>query len=100
MELFDLIIIVPVREVLLLEILLELLPYNRLFIDLLYLPEVLPPYGFSSSQIEYGYLSLHISRVVLDLEIFSHPKKPSFSFLTIIYLTIEGRRPCLIKFIT
>ena len=58
------------------------------------------PYGFPSSQIQYGYPSLHISRVVLDLEIFSHPKKPSFSLLTILYLTIEGRWPCLLKFIT
>ena len=100
MELFDLVIIVPVREVVLLEILLELFPHNFPFINLLHLPEVLPPNGRSSSQIEYGYPSLHISRVVLDLEIFSHAKKPSFSFLTVLYLTIEGRWPCLLKLIT
>ena len=100
MEFHDLIIIVPVRKVLLLEVLLELLPYNLSFIDLLYLPEVLPPYGCSSIQIEGGYSSLHISRIVLDLEIFPHPQKPSFSFLTSIYLTIEGRRPFLPEFIS
>ena len=93
MELFDLIIIVPVREVLLLEILLELFPHNLPFINILHFPEVLLPYGCSSSKIEYGYPSLHISLIALDLEIFSHPKKPSFSFLTILYLTIEGRQP-------
>ena len=100
MELFNLIIILPIRDVLLLEIFLELFAYNISLIDLLYLPKVLPPHGFSSSQIEDDYHSLHISRVVLDLEIFSHPKKPRFSFLTILYLTIEVQRPCLLKFIT
>ena len=44
MELFDLVIIVPVREVFLLEILLELLPHNLPVIDLPHLLEVLPPY--------------------------------------------------------
>ena len=100
MELFDLVIIVPVREVLLLEILLELLPHNLPFIDLLYFPEMLPPYGCSYGQIENGYSSFHIPRIVLDLEFFSHPKKPSFSFLTSLYLTIKGRRPFLLKFIS
>ena len=37
MEFFDLIVIVPVREVLLLEILLELFPHNLPFINLLHL---------------------------------------------------------------
>ena len=97
MELFNLVIIVPIIYVLLLEILLELLPRNISIIDLLQLPEVLPLYGCSSSQIEYGYPSLHISRVVL--EIFSHPKKPSVNFLSIIYLTIKSRRPFLFEFI-
>ena len=92
MELFDIIIIVPIREVLLLEIFLELLAHNLPFIDLLHFPEVLPPYRCSSIQIEGGYTFLHISRVVLDLEILSHPKKPSFSFLTRFYLTIKCRR--------
>ena len=100
MELFDITIIVPVREVILLEILLELLPHNLPFIDLLYFPEVLPPYGCSSSQIEDGYPSNHISREVLDLEIFLHPNKPRFSFVSILYHTIKGRRPCLPEFIT
>ena len=99
MEIFDFIIIVLVREVLLLEIFMELFPDNLPFIYILYFPEVLPPYGCYSNQIEDGYSSLHIYRVVLYLEILSHPKNPSFSFLTIIYLTIEGRRPCLLKFI-
>ena len=99
-ELFNLIIILPVREVLLFELLLELLPHNLSVIDLLQLPEVLPPYRCSSIQSEYGYHCLHISRVVLDLEILFHPKKPSFSFLTIFYVTIKGRRPFLLKFIT
>ena len=100
MELFDLIIIVPVREVLLLEILLELFPHNLPFIDLLHLPEVLPPYGCSSSRIGDGYSSLHIFGIVLDLEIFPHPKKPSFSFLSSLYLTIKSRMSCFLKFIT
>ena len=48
--------------------------------------------------IEDGFPSLHISWVVLDLEILPHPKKPSFSFLTRFYLTIKCRRLCLLKF--
>ena len=99
MEFFDLIIIVPVREVLLLEILLELFPHNISFINLLHLLEVFPPYGWTSSQIEDGYSSLHISWIVLGLEFFSHPKKSSFSFLSILYLTIKCRRHCILKFI-
>ena len=99
MELFDLVIIVPVREVLLLEILLELLPHNIPFIDILYFPEMLPPYGCPSSQIENGYSIFHIPRIVLDLEIFSYSLNLSFSFSTILYLTIKGRRPFLLKFI-
>ena len=99
MELIDIIIIVPVIEVLLLEILLELFPHNLPFINLFHFPEVLPPYGCSSSQIEYGYPSLHISRIVLDLEIFSHPKKPSFSFLIVLYLAIKRRMLSLLGFI-
>ena len=100
MELFDLVIIVPVREIFLLEILLELSPHNFPFINLLHFPEVLPPYGCSSNQIENGYSSLHISWIILNLEIFPHPKKPSFNFLTILYLSIEDRRPHLLKIIT
>ena len=99
-ELFDLVIIIPIIEVLLPEIILELLPHNFPSINILHFPEVLPPYGCSSSQIEDGYSSLHISWIVLDLEIFPHPKNPSFNFLTIIYLSIEGRRSCLLKLIT
>ena len=99
MELFNLIIIVHAREVLLPEILLELFPPNLPLFDLLHLPEVIPPYGCSSSQIEDGYPSLHISRVVLDLEIFPHPKELSFSFLTNLYITIKGKRYCLFKLI-
>ena len=95
MELFDIIIIVPIREVLLVEILLELFPPNLPFIQLLYLLEVLPPNGCSSIQIEDGYTCLHISWIVLDFEIFLHPKKTSFSFLTGLYLTVKGSRPCL-----
>ena len=99
MELFNLVIIVHVREELLLEILLELLPHDLFVSDLLNLPEVLPRYWCCSIQIEDGYSCLHISRVVLDLEIFLHPKKPSFSFLTSLYLTIKSRRPFLFNFI-
>ena len=98
MELFDLSIIVHVREVLLLEIILKLLPHNIYVIGLHHLPEVLPPYRCSSIQIEYGYPCLHISRVVLDLKILSYPKTPSFNFLTRFYLTIKCRRLCLLKF--
>ena len=57
MEFFDLVIIGPTREVLLLEILLELFPHDISVIDFLYLPKVLPPYGCSSIQVEYGYSS-------------------------------------------
>ena len=60
-KLFDIIIIVPIREVLLLEILLELFPHNSPFTTLIHLLEVLPLYGRSSSQIEDGYSILHIS---------------------------------------
>ena len=99
MKLFDLIIIVPVNEVFLLEILLELFPHNFPFINLLHFPAVLPPYGCSSSQIENGYSSLHIFKIVLDLEIILDPEKPSLCFLTVLCLTIEGRRPFLLKLI-
>ena len=57
-ELFDIVIIVPVREVLLVGILLELLPHDLSVIDLPHFLEVLPPYGFSSIHIEDGNLSL------------------------------------------
>ena len=100
MELFNRIIIVHAGEVLLLEILMELFPHNLPFTNLLHLPKVLSPYGCPSNQIEGGYSSLHISWIVLHLEICSHPKKPSLSFLSILYLTIKGRRPFLLKFIT
>ena len=99
-EFFNLIIIVPDRDVLLLEVFLELFPHNSSFINLLYLSVVFPPYGCSSSQIEYSYPCFHISGVVLNLEILPHPKKPRFIFLSIIYLTIKGRRPFLLKFIS
>ena len=74
MELFDLIIVVPIIEVHLLDMLLELFPDNLPFINIFHLPEVLPQYRCSSSEIEYGYPSLHISRVVLDLEYFLIPR--------------------------
>ena len=61
MEFFDIFIIVPVREVFLLEILLEILPHYLSVIDLPHLLEMLPPYGIFSIQIEDGYPSLHIS---------------------------------------
>ena len=99
MELFDITITIPIREVLMPEKIMELFPHNIPFIDLLHLLKVLPPYECSSSQIEDGYPSLHISREVLDFEIYSHPHKPSFSFFTVLYLTIKGRRPYLLKLI-
>ena len=61
MELFDLTIFIPVREVLLIEINLELFPHNLPFINLIHLPKVIPPYGCPSNQIEDGYYSFHIS---------------------------------------
>ena len=99
MEFFNLVIVVPIREVFLLEVLLELFPHNFPFINLLHFPAVLPPYGCPTSQIEDGYSSLHISWIVLDLEILPHPKKPSFNFLSSIYLAIKRRRFSLLKFI-
>ena len=100
MEFFDFIIIVLVREVLLLEIFMELFPDILPFTYILYLPEVFPPNRRSSCQTENGYSSFHISRIILDLEIFSYSQKPSFILLTSLYLTIEGRRLCLPEFIS
>ena len=99
MEFFDFIIVVSVREVLLLEIFLELFPDNLPFVDLFHLHELFPPNRHHSSQVKDGYPILHISIIVLDLEIFSHTKNPSVSFLPSIYLTIEGRQLCLLEFI-
>ena len=100
MEILNLVITILVREVFLSEILLELLPHNISIINISHLLEVLPPYRCSSIQIEDGYPCLHISRIVLDLEIFLHPKNLSFIFLTSLYLTIKCRRLCLLEFIT
>ena len=73
MELFNLVIIVPVREVLLVEILLKLFPPTLPFYDLLHFLEVLPLNGCYYYQIEDGYPRFHIARVLLDSGIFSHP---------------------------
>ena len=73
MEFFDLVIIVPVREIFLLEILLELLPLKPSFVDPLYLLEVLPPNGCPSVQIEYGNPCLHVPRMILNLEVLLYP---------------------------
>ena len=61
MEFLNLVIIIPVREVFLLEILLELFPLKSPFIDPLYLLEVFPPNGYPAIQIEYGNSCLHVS---------------------------------------
>ena len=82
MEFFNLVIIVPIREVLLLEIFLELFLDNISLIYLIYFPKVFPPNRRSSCQIENRYLKFHISKIILDLEIFSYSQKPSFNFLT------------------
>ena len=61
MELLNLVIIITVKEVFLLEILLELFPLKSPFTDPLYLLEVVTPNGFPSIQIEYGNPFLHVS---------------------------------------
>ena len=99
MELLNLVSIITVREVFLLEILLELFPLKSPFTNPLYLYEVFPPNGCPSIQIEYGNPCLHVSRLFLNLEVLLYPKKPSFSFLSNIYLTIKCRRFILLKFI-
>ena len=99
MECFHLIIIVPVREVISLEIFLELFPHIFSVFNLLYLPKVLPPNGCYSIQVEDCHPSLHISWIVLDLEIFIHPKNPIFNCLSILYLTVKGRRPFLFELV-
>ena len=100
MKLFDLIIIILVREVLLLEILLELFPLKSPFTDPLYLFEVFPPNGCSSIHIEYGNSYLHVSWIILYLEVLLYPKEPSFSFLSHLYITIKCRRFSFPKFIS
>ena len=74
MELSDFSIIVPIIEVLVLEIFLQFLSHNLSFINPLYFSKVIPQYRCSSIHIEYRYSSLHISWVALDLEILPHPK--------------------------
>ena len=76
MELLNLVIIMPVREVFLPEIVLELFPLKSPFTDPLYLLEVLPPNGCPSIQIEYGNPFLHVSRIILNFEILLYSKKP------------------------
>ena len=99
MELLNLIIIIPVREVFLLEILLELFPLQFPFTDLLYLLEVFPPNGCSSILIKYGKSCLHVSWIILYLIVLLYPKNPSFSFLSRLYLTIICKRFSFPKFI-
>ena len=99
MEFLDFIIIVPIRKVLLLEVFLELFSSDLPFTNLLYLLVVLLPNGCSSIQVKDGNPCLHVSWIVLYLEILLDPKKPSFIFLTSLYLTIKGRRYFLFKFI-
>ena len=100
MELLDLVIIIPVRKVFLPKILLELFPLQFPFTDLIYLLEVFPPNGFPSIQIEYGNSCLHVSWIILHLKVLIDPKKPRFSFLSHLYLTINSRRFRFPKFIS
>ena len=57
MKFFDLVMIVPVKEEFLLEIILELFPHNFPFINLLHFPAVFPPYGCPASQLKMATLS-------------------------------------------
>ena len=41
----------------------------------------------------------HVSWIIMNLKVLLYPKKPSFSFLSSLYLTIKRRRFILIKFI-
>ena len=61
MELFDLIIIVRVREVLLREVFLKLSPSDLPLSDIIYMSKVLPPNRLSSMQVEDGNPRFHIS---------------------------------------
>ena len=99
MEILNLVIIIPVKEVFLPEILLELLPLQFPFTDPLYLLEVFPPNGCSSIQIKYGNSCLHVSGIIMHLKVLLYPKKPSFSLLSSLYLTIKCRRLSFLKFI-
>ena len=98
MELFDLVIIVPVREVFLHEIILEPFPHKSSFTGPPYLLEVLPPNGCPSIQTEYGNPCLHVPQIILNLKVLLYPKKPSFNLLSSLYFTIK-RRFSLLKFI-
>ena len=79
---------------------LELFPLQFSFTDPLYLPEVFPPNGFSSIQIEYCNSYLHLSWIILHLKLLLDPKNPSFSLLSSLYLTIKCRRFSFPKFIS
>ena len=92
MEPVNLVIIILVREVFMPEILLGLFPLQFPFTDPLYLLEVFPPNGCSSIQIKNGNPCLHVSWIILHLKVLLYPKKPSFSLLPSIYLTIKCRR--------
>ena len=59
-EFLDLVIIVPVKEVFLLEILLEPFPLKFSFTDPPYLLKVLPPNKCPSIQTKYGNPFLHV----------------------------------------
>lgn len=91
MEFFDLTIIVSATKVLLLKVLLEPLPDDLSFADLISLFEVFPPKWGSAIQIEYGDSGLHVSIVIMNLEILPYPKKPSLSFLPGFDLTVKSR---------
>ena len=99
MELLNLVIIIPVKEVFLLEIILELFPPKSPFTDPLYLLEVFPTNGCSSIQIEYCNSCLHVPQTILNLKLLLYPKKPRFSLLSSLYLTIKRRRFRFLEFI-
>ena len=67
MEFLDFSIIIPIREVLLLEVFLEILPHNLPFIDL-HLPKVIPPYGSSSwALISFSLFAMQLCNSTLRL---------------------------------
>ena len=97
-EPFHFFCIVPIEEVLLLEVLIELLPHNLPLIYILDLSTMIPLYRYSSIQIEYGHACLHVLEVVLDLEILPHPKNPSLNSFTWFGFTIKNGKFFLPKF--
>ena len=90
-ELLHFLVIEMIREVLLLEVLLELLPSDPTFINMFHLLQLVPPhYSFSVSMVG-GNPIFQIWWIVMQLEISLESKLPCFDIIFPFSFTIKGR---------